>query len=90
LQTTRNGTTLNAGFNTKFNQNEFIARWTGSVLPEREPTQHASGSNLTIESVAGRFLAEHNEHSKPVIWIAGPDRIIAAIRRGHQVLESIR
>ena len=36
-----------------------------------------------------RFLAEHNESSKPFVWTADPDKIIAAVRRGHQVLDSI-
>jgi hypothetical protein len=37
-----------------------------------------------------RFLDETNDDPKPFIWTADPDRIIAAVRRGHQVLDSIR
>jgi hypothetical protein len=36
-----------------------------------------------------RFVAETNDHPKPFSWIADPDKIIAAVRRGHQVLDSI-
>jgi transposase len=36
-----------------------------------------------------RFLDDHNAHSKPFQWVADPDKIIAAVRRGHQVLDSI-
>jgi Homeodomain-like domain len=32
----------------------------------------------------------HNLQSKPFVWTADPDKIIAAAARGHQVLESIR
>jgi len=28
-------------------------------------------------------------HSKPFQWVADPDKIIAVVRRGHQVLDSI-
>ena len=38
---------------------------------------------------AARFLAETNNDPKPFTWTANPDRIIAAVRRGHQVLDSI-
>jgi hypothetical protein len=27
--------------------------------------------------------------SKPFVWTADPDKIIAAVRRGHQMLDSI-
>ena len=36
-----------------------------------------------------RFLTEQNENPRPFVWTADPDRIIAAIKRGHQVLDSI-
>jgi hypothetical protein len=31
-----------------------------------------------------------SNHSKPFTWTADPDKIIAAVRRGHQVLDSIK
>ena len=33
-----------------------------------------------------RFLAETNAEPKPFTWTADPDKIIAAVRRGHQAL----
>ncbi|MEJ6850593.1 IS630 family transposase, partial [Sinorhizobium fredii] len=36
-----------------------------------------------------RFLTEHNQQPKPFTWTADPDKIIAAVKRGHQVLDSI-
>ena len=35
------------------------------------------------------FLEDHNAESKPFEWVADPDKIIAAVRRGHQMLDSI-
>ncbi len=31
----------------------------------------------------------HNTEPKPFIWKADPDEIVAAVKRGHQMLESI-
>ena len=36
-----------------------------------------------------RFLDETNDNPKPFTWTADPDKIIAAVKRGHQVLNSI-
>lgn len=36
-----------------------------------------------------RFVAETNHDPIPFIWTADPNKIIAAVRRGHQVLDSI-
>jgi hypothetical protein len=36
-----------------------------------------------------RFFAETNAEPKPFTSTADPDKIIAAVRRGHQVLDSI-
>jgi len=35
------------------------------------------------------FVAHTNAHPKPFIWTKDPDKIIAAVKRGHQVLDSI-
>jgi hypothetical protein len=34
------------------------------------------------------FLRETNDNPKPFTWTADPDKIIAAVRRGHHVLDS--
>jgi hypothetical protein len=32
-------------------------------------------------------VREHNAEPKPFTWTANPDGIIAAVRRGHQMLD---
>jgi transposase len=46
-------------------------------------------SVVDLQAAINRFLAETNNDPKPFTWTANPDRIIAAVRRGHQVLDSI-
>src|SRR3546814_20571511 len=46
-------------------------------------------SVVDLQAAINRFIKEHNEDPRPFIWKADPDEIIAAVRRGHQVLESI-
>jgi transposase len=46
-------------------------------------------SIFDLQAAINRFLDEHNQRSKPFTWTADPDKIIAAVRRGHQVLDSI-
>jgi transposase len=35
------------------------------------------------------FIADTNANPKPFIWTKDPDKIIAAVKRGHQVLDSV-
>jgi hypothetical protein len=44
---------------------------------------------VDLQATIKRFLAETNDNSKPFVWTANPDNIIAAVRRGHQVLGAI-
>ncbi len=46
-------------------------------------------SVVDLQAAINRFVADHNTDPKPFVWTADPDRIIAAVRRGHQVLDSI-
>jgi transposase len=46
-------------------------------------------SLVELQAAINRFLAEHNTQPKPFVWTADPDRIIAAVRRGHQALDSV-
>ena len=46
-------------------------------------------SIIELQAAIKRFIAETNNHPKPFIWTADPDKIIAAVRRGHQVLDSV-
>ena len=43
-------------------------------------------SVVDLQAAINRFLAETNAQPKPFTWTADPDKIIAAVRRGHQVL----
>jgi transposase len=46
-------------------------------------------SVVDLQATINRFLAETNRHPKPFTWTAAPDKIIAAVKRGHQVLDSL-
>jgi transposase len=46
-------------------------------------------SIVDLQAAINRFLDETNDDPKPFIWTADPDKIIAAVKRGHQVLDSI-
>lgn len=46
-------------------------------------------SVVDLQAAINRFIADHNTDPRPFVWTADPDRIIAAVRRGHQVLDSI-
>ncbi len=37
-----------------------------------------------------RFVAEANSDPKPFVWTADPKRVLAAVKRGKQALESVR
>ena len=43
-------------------------------------------SLLDLQPAIKRFLTQTNQDPKPFIWTADPNRIIAAVRRGYQVL----
>jgi transposase len=42
-----------------------------------------------LKTAIDRFLAENNQDPRPFRWTKKPNKIIAAVRRGHQVLDSI-
>ena len=46
-------------------------------------------SIVDLQVAINRFLDETNDNPKPFTWTADPDKIIAAVKRGHQVLDSI-
>lgn len=46
-------------------------------------------SVVDLQAAINRFAKEHNQEPKPSIWKADLDEIIAAVKRGHQALESI-
>jgi hypothetical protein len=44
---------------------------------------------VDLQATINRFVAQTNRAPKPFTWTADPDKIIAAVKRGHQVLDSI-
>ena len=57
-------------------------------LTRRRLKRGAFHSLVDLQAAINRFLAEHNECPNPFVWTADSDKIIAAVRRGHQVLDS--
>jgi transposase len=46
-------------------------------------------SIVELQAAIKRFLAETNADPRPFRWTKEPEKIIAAVKRGHQVLDSI-
>jgi len=44
-------------------------------------------SIVALQAAINRFVKEANQNPKPFHWTKDPDEIIAAVRRGHQVLD---
>ena len=60
-----------------------------AILTKRRLKRGVFRSVADLQAAINRFLDDHNSRSKPFEWVADPDKIIAAVRRGHQVLDSI-
>ena len=58
-------------------------------LSKRRLKRGVFHSLVELQAAINRVLAEHNQQPKPFTWTADPDKIIAAVKRGHQVLDSI-
>jgi hypothetical protein len=71
------------------------ASWLNAVegffakLTKRRLQRGVLRSLVDLQAAINRFLAETNDHPKPFVWTADPDKIIAAVRRGYQTLDSI-
>ena len=48
-----------------------------------------SDRNAPQKAAINRFVLETNAEPKPFIWTADPNRVLAAVKRGKQGLESI-
>ena len=44
---------------------------------------------VNLQAAINRYVEDHNAKSKPFVWKADPDKIIAAAARGNQTLDSI-
>ena len=58
-------------------------------LTKRRLKRGVFRSVTDLQAAINRFLAEHNREPKPFAWTKDPDEIIAAVKRGHQTLDSI-
>jgi transposase len=58
-------------------------------LAKRRLKRGVFRSIVDLQAAIHRFVAENNTEPKPFVWTADPDKIIAAVRRGHQVLDSL-
>lgn len=58
-------------------------------LSKRRLKRGVFHSIVDLQEAINRFLVEHNKKPKPFTWTADPDKIIAAVKRGHQALDSI-
>ena len=46
-------------------------------------------SIVDLQATIRRFIEEANDNPKPFVWTADPDRILAAVKRGNHVIESL-
>lgn len=58
-------------------------------LSKRRLKRGVFRSIVDLQAAINRFLAETNHNPKPFTWTADPAKIIAAVKRGHQVLDSV-
>jgi len=71
------------------------ASWLNAVegffakLTRRRLKRGVFRSIVELQTAIHRFVAETNNNPKPFVWTADPGRVIAAVRRGKHVIESI-
>jgi transposase len=71
------------------------ASWINAVeglfakLTKRRLKRGVFHSLVALQAAINRFLAEANANPRPFRWTKDPDKIIAAVRRGHQALDSL-
>src|SRR5512133_977281 len=58
-------------------------------LTKRRLQRGVFRSIIELQAAINRFLDQANDNPKPFVWTADPDKIIAAVKRGHQALDSI-
>ena len=71
------------------------ASWLNAVegffakLAKRRLKRGVFHSLVSLQAAIRRFVADTNDNPVPFRWTKDPDSIIAAVRRGHQTLDSI-
>ena len=58
-------------------------------LTRRRLKRGVFGSLVELQQAINTFIECHNEQPHPFVWKADPKEIIAAVKRGHQVLKTI-
>jgi transposase len=72
------------------------ASWLNAVegffakLTKRRLKRGVFHSLVALQAAINRFIAETNTDPRPFRWTKDPDSIIAAVRRGHRALASLR
>ena len=59
-----------------------------SALTRRRLKRGVFRSIIDLQAAINRYLAEHNQDPRPFTWTADPQRVLAAVSRGNQALES--
>jgi len=71
------------------------ASWLNAVegffakLTRRRLKRGVFHSVVDLQAAINRFIAETNSEPRPFVWTADPDRVIAAVKRGKETLESV-
>ena len=60
-----------------------------ATLAKRRLKRGVFRSIVELQAAINRFLAEHNQDPRPFRWTKSPRKIIAAVKRGFQVLDSV-
>ncbi len=60
-----------------------------ATLTRRTLKRGVFRSVVDLQATINRYLVEANQDPKPFLWTADPDKIIAAVNRGRQALDSI-
>jgi transposase len=60
-----------------------------SALTRRRLKRGVFRSIIDLQAAINPYLAEHNQDPRPFTWTADPQRVLAAVSRGNQALESI-
>ena len=74
---------------------DLVASWLNAVegffakLAKRRLNRGVLRCVVDLQAAINRFVAETNHAPKPFTWTADPDKIIAAVRRGHLASHSI-
>jgi transposase len=60
-----------------------------AALTKRRLRRGVFRSLVDLQVAINRYITEHNVDPRPFVWIADPDRVLAAISRGKQALEPV-